>query len=174
MKAKRISLDALLTALALTIFTVELQIPSIVPIPGVKLGLANIITIFAIFLLGPVDAAYILLARIFLGGLLSGRVAALIYSFSGGVLCYAVMQILHRIVTEKQIWVCSIIGAIAHNTGQIAAAIFVTGTWTVVSYLPVLMVSGICAGACTGLAAQLVVRRSRNLLARGKQGGPFT
>ena len=101
MKAKRISLDALLTALALTIFTVELQIPSIVPIPGVKLGLANIITIFAIFLLGPVDAAYILLARIFLGGLLSGRVAALIYSFSGGVLCYAVMQILHRIVTKK-------------------------------------------------------------------------
>ncbi len=164
MSAKRISLNALLTAISLTIFMVELQIPPIVPIPGVKLGLANIVTIFAVFLLGPGDAACILLARILLGGIFSGRMIALLYSLSGGLLCFVVMLAMRRIVTEKQIWVCSIVGAIAHNAGQMSAAVFVTGTPAVLSYLPVLIISGICAGACTGLCGQFVVRRARKLL----------
>lgn len=162
---KKLALDALLTAIALTIFVVELQIPPVVPIPGVKLGLANIVTIFAFYLLGPADAAWVLLARILLGGLCSGRVMALLYSLSGGLLCYGAMFVMRKLVTEKQIWVCSIAGAIAHNIGQIAVAVLVTGTMGVLSYLPALMVSGICAGACTGLAGQLVVGRARFALA---------
>ena len=163
MKTKRIARDGLLTAIALTIFMVELQIPPVVPVPGVKLGLANIVTIFAIYFLGPGDAFSILLARILLGGIFSGRVIALIYSLSGGVLCYLIMLAMRRIVTERQIWVCSVVGAVAHNIGQIAAAVFVTGTIAILSYLPVLMISGICAGACTGLCAQLVVTRVRKI-----------
>lgn len=159
MDAKRISQDALMAAIALTIFMVELQIPPIVPIPGVKLGLANIVTVFAIFLMGSRDAASILLVRILLGGMLSGRIIALLYSLSGGLLCLATMLVMRRIVTEKQIWVCSVAGAIAHNAGQIAAAVLVMGTTAILSYLPVLVISGICTGAFTGLCGQLAVLR---------------
>lgn len=162
--AKKLALDALLTAIALTIFVVEMQIPPVVPIPGVKLGLANIVTIFAFYLLGPGDAAWVLLARILLGGLCTGRVMALLYSLSGGLLCYGAMFLMRKLVTERQIWVCSIAGAIAHNIGQIAVAVLVTGTMGVLSYLPALMVSGICAGACTGLAGQFVVGRVKSFM----------
>ena len=128
MQTKRMTRMAMLTAIALTIFIIELQIPTLAPIPGVKLGLANIITVYGIFVLGPVDTAYILLARILLGSMFSGRVTALFYSLAGGLLCYLAMLLLRRLVTPRQIWICSIAGAVAHNIGQIAAAILVTGT----------------------------------------------
>ena len=82
---------ALLTAVALTIFMVELQLPALAPIPGVKLGLANIITVYAMFVLGPRDTACILLVRILLGSIFSGQLMALFYSLAGGLLCYLVM-----------------------------------------------------------------------------------
>ena len=163
MTVKRLTRSALLTAIALTIFLVELQIPSLAPIPGVKLGLANIVTVFAMFLLGPVDTFGILLCRILLGGLFSGRVMALAYSLAGGLLCYLVMLLLRRVVTVRQIWVCSVISAAAHNIGQIAVAILITGTPALIIYLPVLMVSGILAGLFTGLCAQFAVSRLKDL-----------
>lgn len=149
----------LLTALALIIFTVEAQIPALVPIPGVKLGLANIITVYAMFCLGPKDTMMILLCRIFLGSVFSGQMMTLFYSLSGGLLCYLVMLPMRKLVTEKQIWVCSVVGAIAHNIGQIIAAICIARTPGLIVYLPVLMISGIIAGTFTGLCAQFVISR---------------
>ncbi|MCI8331249.1 MAG: Gx transporter family protein [Clostridiales bacterium] len=131
-----------------------MQIPNPVPIPGVKLGLANIITIFAVFMIGNVDAGMILLLRILLGGIFCGQAMSLMYSFAGGLLCYLSMLLMKKIVTEKQMWVCSVIGAIAHNIGQILVAILVTQTPALVAYLPVLMVSGSIAGLFTGFCAQ--------------------
>lgn len=160
MRIRRLTRMAMLTAAALAIFVVELQIPAPVPIPGVKLGLANIITVYAMFLLGPADTACILIARILLGSFFSGRITALLYSLSGGILCYLVMLVMRKVVTRRQIWVCSVVGAAAHNMGQIAAAVLITRTPALVCYLPVLMISGIIAGAFTGLCAQLVVNRS--------------
>lgn len=157
MKLKRLTRAAVLTAVALIIFIVELQIPSVVPIPGVKLGLSNIVTVFSMFLLGPADTAGILLARILLGSMFSGQPVSLIYSLAGGVMCYLVMLVMRRLVTVKQIWVCSVISAIAHNIGQITAAVIVTGTTALVVYLPVLMISGIVSGLFTGWCAQLSV-----------------
>ncbi len=162
MNIKRLARAAVLTAVALGIFIVELQLPHLAPIPGVKLGLANIVTVFAMFLLGPGDALAILLARILLGSLFSGQVMALAYSLAGGLLCYLLMLPLRRILTEKQIWVCGALGAAAHNIGQMAVALFVTGTTAILIYLPVLMVSGILAGLFTGLCAQFAVRRLQN------------
>jgi heptaprenyl diphosphate synthase len=89
---------------------------------------------------------------------------ALLYSLAGGVLCYLVMLALRRILTVKQIWVCGVLGAVAHNLGQIAVAILLTSTPALLYYLPVLMVSGILSGAFTGLCAQFVANR----LPRGK------
>lgn len=159
MNAKRLTRMALLTALALIIFFAELQIPYPVPIPGVKLGLANIITVYAMFLLGPADTAMILLARILLGSIFSGQLMSLFYSLAGGSLCYLVMLVMRKIVSRKQIWVCSVFGSIAHNVGQILVAMLVAETTAMIFYLPVLLVSGIIAGTFTGLCAQFVVNR---------------
>lgn len=152
----------LLTALALILFTVEAQIPAPVPIPGIKLGLSNIITVYAMFCLGPRDTMLILLTRIFLGSVFSGQMMTLFYSFSGGMLCYAVMLLMRKLVTEQQIWVCSVLGAMAHNVGQIIAAILIARTPELIVYLPVLLISGIVTGAFTGICAQLIVRRLKH------------
>jgi len=163
MKLKRLTRAAVLTAAALALFIAELQIPSLIPIPGVKLGLANIVTVFSMFLLGAGDTAAILLVRILLGGIFAGQAMALAYSLAGGGLCYLAMLIMRRLVTRRQIWVCSVVGAIAHNLGQIAVAIVVTGTPALIGYLPILLVSGIAAGLFTGLCAQLAVNRLEGL-----------
>ena len=82
---------ALLTAIALTIFMAEAQIPNPIPIPGAKLGLANIVTVYAMFVLGPRDTLMILLARVFLGSVFSGQMMTFWYSMAGGLACFAVM-----------------------------------------------------------------------------------
>ncbi len=147
---KRITLDAVLTALALIIFIIELQFPEIVPIPGVKLGLANVITLIAIFKLGPVDGLIILILRIVMGSIFSGRIMAMLYSLAGGLLCFLVTVFLKKIVSKSQIWVCGVLGAIAHNLGQVLVAILITQTPALLSYLPILIVSAVITGAFTG------------------------
>ncbi len=159
MDTRRITRGALLTGVALTIFLVELQIPAPVPIPGVKLGLANIVTLYAMTVLGPWDTACILIARILLGSIFSGQMMALFYSLAGGTLCYFVGLLLRGVLAPDQIWVTGVLGAIAHNTGQILVAIPVTGTPAVLSWLPVLTVSGILSGLFTGLCARFLLRR---------------
>ena len=158
---RRLVFDALLTTVALTIFVIELNIPLSVGIPGVKLGLANIVTVIAVFLLGPADAALILYARILLGGIFTGQIMALWYSLAGGTLCFLSMLILRKLVTERQIWAASAFGAVFHNLGQILVAAAVTGTWAVFWYLPVLMIAGILAGLFTGAAAQFALPQVR-------------
>ena len=156
---RRLPRMGLLTALALILFTVEAQIPPIVPIPGVKLGLANIVTVYAMFCLGPRDTLMILLVRIFLGSVFSGQMMTFFYSLTGGIFCYALMLVMRHVVTEQQIWVCSVLGALAHNIGQMIAAILIARTPELIVYLPVLLISGIVTGAFTGMCAQIVIRR---------------
>ncbi len=164
MNLKRLCRDAVLTAVALTIFIVELQIPDLLPIPGVKLGLANIVTVTALFTLGPVDALAILLCRILLGSLFSGNMMALVYSLSGGLLSFLVMLLLKKILTAKQLWAASVFAAVAHNLGQILAAVAVTATPSLFIYLPILTVSGVVTGLFTGAAAQFAVKRLSGVL----------
>lgn len=159
MKLKQLTTNALLTAIALTIFMLEAQIPSPVPIPGIKLGLANIITLFALFAYTPKDALLILLVRVFLGSVFSGQISTLLYSLSGGLFCMGAILILRRFISDQQLWVASIIGAVFHNIGQIIVAILVTGTPRIIVYLPVLMISGIAAGLFTGLGTQFLYNK---------------
>ncbi|MBO6052394.1 MAG: Gx transporter family protein [Clostridia bacterium] len=156
---KRLVFDAILTAVALTIFVIELHIPLSVGIPGVKLGLSNIVTVAAVFVLGPADAAGILLARILLGGIFAGQVMALWYSLVGGFCCYLSMLVTHKVLDESQIWLASVIGAVFHNIGQLLAAAAVTRTFAVFWYFPILMVTGILTGLFTGVAAQFTAKR---------------
>lgn len=159
MKLKQMTTNALLTAIALTIFMVEAQIPSPIPIPGVKLGLANVITVFAMFAYTPKDAFQILTVRVFLGSVFSGQISTFLYSFAGGIFCFVAMYLLRRIFIDSQLWISSIIGAIFHNIGQMTVAVLVTGTPGIAVYLPVLMVSGIIAGTFTGFSAQFLYNK---------------
>lgn len=161
MTAKRIAELAVLTAVSLIIFIVELQIPNPFPIPGIKLGLANIITVYAVYRYRAYEAALIVTVRLLLGSIFSGNVAALIYSASGAALCLAGMLLLHRVIDEKHLWLASVFGALLHNTGQMLAALLVTQTPGLIAYFPFLIVSGCLSGAFTGLCAQIVVKRIR-------------
>lgn len=156
---RRLTRAALLTAIALTIFMAEAQLPAPIPIPGVKLGLANIVTVYAMYVLGPGDTLMILLARIFLGAVFSGQMMTLIYSLGGGLLCYLSMLVLRRVLTRDFLWLCSPLAAVFHNLGQLLAAAGVMKSWAVLAYLPYLILAGVCAGLFTGLCAQFLIRR---------------
>ena len=156
---RRITRMALLTAIALTIFMAEAQLPNPIPIPGVKLGLANIVTVYAIFVLGPADTLMILLSRVFLGSVFSGQMTTFFYSLSGGLFCYVAMLLLCRALTKRQIWLCSCIGGVCHNAGQMVAAILIARTPALVVYLPWLVLCGMAAGLFTGLCAQFLTAR---------------
>lgn len=158
-KVKRLTELSVLTAVALIIFVVELQIPNPFPIPGIKLGLANIITVYAVYRYKPYEAAAITVVRLILGAVFAGNFAALIYSASGAALCLIGMLILRRFIDEKHIWISSVFGALLHNTGQMAAALIITQTPQLLAYYPFLLLSGCLAGAFTGLCAQIVISR---------------
>lgn len=157
---KRIVRGGLLTCIALIIFVVEMQIPLPVSVPGMKLGLANIVTVYAVYVLSVKETALILTARLILGAVFSGNISALIFSASGGFMCLTAMLILSRFFDKKHIWLCSMFGAVFHNLGQVIAAAAVTGTLSVFAYLPLLTIFGCIAGLFTGICAQTAVDRT--------------
>ena len=162
-KTKKIAVLGLLTAIALTIFMVEAQIPALVPIPGVKLGLSNIVTVFTVFTLGPAAGAAVLACRVFLGAVFAGNFSTILYSASGGTLAILVTIGLRKILKENQLWAAGCLGAIAHSIGQMIAAIAITRTMGLLVYLPVLVVISIFTGLFTGLCAQLLIKRGGKL-----------
>ncbi len=163
MKARKIALLGLLCAIALTIFLVEAQIPPLVPIPGVKIGLSNIVTVFAVFFLGSREGAAVLAVRIFLGAVFAGNFSTILYSAAGGALAILTTVGLKRLLKPKQLWVAGCFGAMAHSVGQMAAAILISGTPGLLVYLPILMVCSIITGCFTGLCAQVLVLRGKKL-----------
>ncbi|MCL2426566.1 MAG: Gx transporter family protein [Oscillospiraceae bacterium] len=186
---------AILTAIALIIFIIEAQIPMPIPVPGVKLGLANAVTLFALFYgakvrgenlhngasrmprpinvqipyikhpsasspsLTTINVFTILLCRILLGAIFTGRPIVVVYSLVGGILGFVAQIIMKRFVSSKQIWVCGAFGAVFHNIGQIVAAMVITGTPAIIMYLPILIIAGVFTGVLTGLIAQLTLSR---------------
>ena len=156
-KTKRLVLLAMLTAVAMILSYVESLLPS-VGIPGVKMGLANIAVIFALFRFGWKEAAALSLVRVVLVSLLFGSVGAMLYSLAGAVLSLAVMALLRRIDRFSTVGI-SVAGGVAHNAGQILMAMLILQTKQLLGYLPVLAVSGIAGGVLPGLAAALLIRR---------------
>ena len=138
---------------------VEAQIPPIVPLPGVKLGLANIVTVFTVFALGPTEGILVLAARIFLGAVFAGNFSTIFYSAAGGALAILATIALKKILRKNQLWVAGCFGAIAHSIGQMVMAMLLLGTPSVVIYLPVMIIISIITGLFTGLCAQYLVNR---------------
>lgn len=163
MKIRKTTLLGLLTGIALTIFMIEAQIPPLVPLPGVKLGLANIVTVFTVFAIGPWEGAAVLLCRVFLGAVFAGNFSTILYSGAGGLLAILATIGLKKLLTSGQIWVAGCLGAIAHSIGQMAVAVWIAGTSAVLVYLPVMIVISVFTGLFTGLCAQLLVNRGGTL-----------
>ena len=160
---KQLTLCAVLAALALALSYIESFFPLtlLIPLPGVKLGLANIVTVFALYTLGSPMALCILLVRCTLGALFAGNASALIFSLLGGFSAMLVMIALHR-SRCLSIFGVSIAGAAAHNCGQVAAAMLTLGSAAPLSYLPFLLLVSLFTGALSGFIAALLFRAMAN------------
>lgn len=164
LRTRRLTLNALLIAVALVLSLAERWIPLnlLVPVPGVKLGLANVVTLFAILRLSTVDAFLILIVRSLILGALLGPMT-FILSFTGGLLAFFVIWLLSRWEGRMfSVIGLSVGGAAAHNIGQVLMASLILGEpLLIVYYLPMLLLTGMASGTLTGVAAMPVIRRFR-------------
>ena len=156
---KQLTVCAVLTAMAMALSYLESFFPLslAIPIPGIKLGLSNIVTMFALYALGPGQALMILLARCFLGAVFAGNMNALIFSVLGGVTAMLAMIGLSQL-KRLSVYGVSVGGAAAHNCGQAAAAVLTLGNTAPLYYLPVLLGVSLFTGALTGLIAACLFR----------------
>ena len=157
---RRLTRCAVLTALALAISVCEGLVPLsiLIPLPGLRLGLANLVTVYALCRLSGREALGILVARCLLGAVVGGNLTALAFSLTGGLLALGTMWVLLRVPGLSLFGVC-IAGAAAHNTGQILAAMGVLASPAIAVYLAPLLVVSLFTGAVTGAASILLVRR---------------
>ena len=158
MSIRKITTLAMFTALSLIIFTIESAIPPLVPIPGIKLGLANIITLVVLIAFSARDAFMVLLLRILLSSVLFGQAMSLLYSLAGGICCFLVMFAVNSLLKKRFLYLTSAFGAVAHNLGQLLVAYLLTSVPGVLVYLPFLLLSGILTGLFTGFCAQFTLR----------------
>lgn len=158
MKTKKVAFLGLFISLAMILSYIESQIPPLAAVPGVKVGLPNIVMVLLLYKIGAKETVIVSLIRIFLVSLLFGNVQTMTFSIAG-----AVLSLLGMILLKKTNWFAcitvSIVGGILHNVGQIIAACFWTSTAEIAYYLPVLLVSGIIAGAVIGIIAGTLVKR---------------
>ena len=161
MSSRRLARYALLTALAMALSWLESLVPlaGAVP-PGVKLGLTNLVVIFALYRMSLRDAAAISLIRVVLVAFTFGNSYSFAYSLAGATLSLAVMALLKRSGKFSLLGV-SVAGGVSHNIAQVLVAMAVMETSRLAWYLPVLLVSGIAAGVCVGAAGALIVKRIR-------------
>ena len=161
METRKVARMGLLVALAMILSYVESLIPAFVAVPGVKMGLANIVVVFALYTLGPLEALSISLIRVVLSSLLFGSVLSMAYSLSGAILSLVGMILLKKIKFFSTMAV-SVTGGVLHNMGQIVVACLVLETDVLLYYLPVLIISGTVTGAVIGIIASLVIKRLEN------------
>lgn len=157
-KTKRIALLGLMIALAMIMSYIEVLFPLSFAVPGIKMGLANIVIVFVLFRLGMRDAILVSLIRVVLVSLLFGNFMSLAYSVAGAALSLLGMGLLKRTDRFSPIGV-SVVGGILHNAGQILMAVILLGTEQIAFYFPVLAVTGTVTGVVIGLVAGLVLRR---------------
>jgi heptaprenyl diphosphate synthase len=150
---------ALLFALAMIFSFVESRLPTFIPIPGVKLGLCNIVVIFTLWRLGAPSAIAVSLPRVLLSSILFGNAAAFLYSLAGAILSLAGMILLKKTHLFAPVGI-SVTGGVLHNIGQLLMAWLVLGTAGVMYYLPVLLIAGTVAGTLIGLVAAYLTERT--------------
>ncbi len=163
LSAKTIALLAMMIALALVFSYVESLIPFSFGIPGVKLGLANLVIVAVLYLMDARQALVVSVVRIVLAGFLFGNLFSILYSLAGGLLSLGVMTLIKR--TDKvSVVTVSVAGGICHNIGQILVAMAVVENLNLIFYLPVLLISGFLTGLLIGIVSRLILPRIRRAL----------
>ncbi len=160
-KVNNIALFGMMTALAFVLSFLETLIPFNFGVPGIKLGLANLVVVAALYTMKPTQAFAIALIRIILAGLTFGNFYSLVYSLAGGLLSFAVMLIMKK--TKLSVMGVSMLGGVCHNIGQIIAAAVILGTARLVYYLPVLLISGLVTGFLIGLVSGILISRLKKI-----------
>ena len=166
-KTKKLALGAVLIALALALSYTERFIPLqlVIPLPGIKLGLANIVTLVALYLFGSRQAFAVLVPRCLLGAMFGGGITGLLFSLLGGILALAVMALVRR-TGWFSVYGVSVLGAAAHNVGQILAAMGLMQSVYVGAYLPWLLLMAIVTGLLTGGCSAGVLRAMERVVPR--------
>ncbi|MCM1514031.1 MAG: Gx transporter family protein [Anaeroplasma bactoclasticum] len=161
-ETKRFAILSIMIGLSLVLSYVDSLIPIVVTIPGIKLGLANIATIYVLYRLGIKEAIIVSILRVFLSALLFGTVVTLSYSLVGATLSLLTMIVLKHMGSFHAITI-SITGAVMHNIGQIGVAILIMSTKEIIYYLPILVITGVISGIGVGLLAILVLKYTQNI-----------
>lgn len=170
MNLRKMIFIALLVSMSLVLHIVEGMIPVPFITPGAKLGLANIITVIALYTLSDKEAFLVLFLRILLSVMFGGSISRLMYSLSGGVLSYLTMVITKRIFKDKvSIIGVSCVGAVFHNVGQLLAAAFIVKTMNVMLYLPVMSIAGIGTGIFVGITGEFAVKHLKKIFGSDSQ-----
>lgn len=161
--ASRVALSGLLTSLMLVFGLIERQFPLPIPVPGIKLGLANSVLLYSLYMLGIRQSIVLMLLKSLLSWLIYMNMSAMLYSLAGGVLSLLAMILIMRVKGVSVIGV-SAIGAVFFNVGQILMAVVILNTpQLIVTYLPVLMISGVLTGILTGIIARMVMKHLKTL-----------
>lgn len=160
MKSKKVATYGLLVALAFILSYIESLFPLPVPVPGIKLGLANLIVLTALYTMGVKEAFVLSVIRILLVGFTFGGPSKMIYSMAGGLLSWLLMSLLKDRKLFSQVGV-SIVGGISHNIGQIIVAMIIVENVNMIYYLPILLVFGVFTGAMVGILGSLIIKRMK-------------
>lgn len=167
-RTKKMVLLGILVSQALILHLIERMIPVPVPVPGIKLGLANAISLMAIILFGTKEAILVVAMRTFLGSVFGGGVSSFLYSFIGGTISTLVMAVMYKRAGNLfSLPAISVTGAIFHNIGQILVASLIVQNMRLFYYLPVLMISAVITGLFIGFAVQYTLRPMKHILRMG-------
>jgi len=163
MNSRKIALYGLLIALAFIFSYIESLIPMPFAVPGIKLGLANLVVIIALYGIGIKESFILSMVRILLVGFTFRDPSTLLFSFAGGILSWLSMTLTLKLKLFSMVGV-SIIGGIAHNIGQIIVAVIYVNNPSLIYYLPLLLISGVTSGALIGLLGALTIDRLKKIL----------
>ena len=156
-KSQKVSYCAVFTALAMIFSYVEAILPISFGIPGIKLGLANLVIVTGLYYMSEKDVFLISLTRILLMGLLFGNGMSLLYSLTGGILSYIIMVILKK-KSSLSVLTVSVSGGVSHNIGQLTAAAFAVSNMHIFYYLPALLIAGTITGLLIGIVSERILK----------------
>ena len=160
--AVMVAQSGVLIALALVFSYVEHLIPIPTPVPGVKIGLANLVSLSGLFFLNPLQAFVILVARIILAGLMFGNLSTIIYSLAGGVVSFVVMYVFKRLKLFSALGI-SMLGGVFHNLAQLTVACIIISSTSLLMYFPILIISGTVSGLLIGTVTELTIKSLRKI-----------
>ena len=158
MKPKRVAFLGLCVTLSMVLSYFESLVPPLTSVPGIKIGFANLVTVFMLYRFGAKETVAVSIIRVVLVNMLFGTTMTLIFSLAGSI-CSLVSMILLKKNGKFSLLTVSVVGGVLHNVGQIITAVFIMETSQIIFYLPILLISGTVAGVIIGLLAALIVKR---------------